>query len=297
MEIIEAVPILEEYITNTNVPINDYIEWQVGNTYNEDQRVVYGTSVYQSLIASNLGNQPDTSPTSWVRVSAVNRFKAFDNLISSGTENNNLISYNIELPITVNSIAMFGLSAEEVQIFIIDTVTGQHLMNQRYQLISEADVYDGWSYFFSPIEYETQLVLTDLPAWAGESIQIRIRAPNGVAEVSEILIGTNHEIGETLVDTEMGLIDYSFRQRNEFGDIQITERGYTNKVTYKFAFETEDARRIRNLMARIRNKVSVFHAGRDNDQFGLTVPGFYKDFNVPLTSVLSYGSLEVESLI
>jgi hypothetical protein len=41
----------------------------------------------------------------------------------------------------------------------------------------------------------------------------------------------------------------------------------------------------------------VFSGGDGADQYGVTIPGFYKDFSVPLTTNVSFGSLEVESLI
>lgn len=39
--------------------------WNIGNTYNVGDIVSYGSLTYVSLIASNTGNEPDTSPTDW----------------------------------------------------------------------------------------------------------------------------------------------------------------------------------------------------------------------------------------
>lgn len=41
------------------------VEWDVGSTYNIGDAVVYEGLSYNSLVGSNLGNQPDTSPSEW----------------------------------------------------------------------------------------------------------------------------------------------------------------------------------------------------------------------------------------
>ena len=297
MQIIESYQVTEAEMQSSNVALGDYPNWNSGTTYANSERVVVGNKIYQSVQAANDDHPPATSPLWWVEVGAVNRWRAFDDSLSAMTTNLEDIRYDLRFPRTLNAVAMFGLNASEVQIYLVDTATSDRIYDRTFSLVTSEDVYDAWTYFFNPLEYKTSLVVTDLPLWANTELRIRIRAPGTEAMVSEIICGINHLVGETLDGTEIGLIDYSYKERDEFGNLKVKERGYSQKVNYQFIFTTEDGRRIRDLMTRIRTKVAVYHAGRENDKFGVTIPGFYKDFNVPLTTEVSYGSLEVESLI
>lgn len=51
--------------TGVNIP-----PYSAGTTYVIDNVVVFGGNIYRSLVASNLGNQPDTSSTEWNRLAS-----------------------------------------------------------------------------------------------------------------------------------------------------------------------------------------------------------------------------------
>jgi hypothetical protein len=44
---------------------NTVAVWAGGNTYAQYNTVEYGTKIYRSKVAGNIGNQPDTSPNQW----------------------------------------------------------------------------------------------------------------------------------------------------------------------------------------------------------------------------------------
>lgn len=51
-----------------NATFTNYPAWDVGSTYAESDRLLYGGVVYISRVDSNTGNQPDESPEQWVSV-------------------------------------------------------------------------------------------------------------------------------------------------------------------------------------------------------------------------------------
>jgi hypothetical protein len=85
-----------------------YATWASGTTYAKDAFVDYGTHIYQSLVNSNTGNQPDTSPTQWVLVGPDNTHAMFDDQISTATNSTSPLTVVLATGLA-NSMAMFGL--------------------------------------------------------------------------------------------------------------------------------------------------------------------------------------------
>lgn len=297
MNIMEPVTVAEANLVSSNVPETDHAAWSSATTYALADRVIRNHRVYESVQAGNTNHDPltDTTSTWWLNVSATNRWKAFDGGLSDPVTQTGDVSYVLSFSKTADCVALFGLNAETVRVQITDPVEGV-IHDQTYPLISSEEVHDGWTYCFAPFTFSTDLMVRSLPIYSGCDLEITVHS-TGPTEVGEILIGVDHYIGKTLVDTAIGLQDYSVKERDAWGAMQIVERDFTRTVDYRFAFATEDAQRIQRIMSRIRARVAVFSGGDGAAQYGLNIPGFYKDFSVPLTSNVSFGSLEVESLI
>ncbi|RLL62804.1 hypothetical protein DYS74_15840, partial [Sinirhodobacter hankyongi] len=112
----------------------------------------------------------------------------------------------------------------------------------------------------------------------------------------QIVLGRAQVLGETLVDTEIGIEDFSVKERDAFGNFTIVPRPYSDGTKFRFSFPTGDARRIRKILARVRATPAVYYAGDETSQFGTTVYGYFQNFWIPLTTSVSFGSLEVEGL-
>jgi hypothetical protein len=293
----EPVTVAEANMVSSNVPETDHAAWSSATTYALADRVIRNHRVYESVQAGNTNHDPLTDATStwWLNVSATNRWKAFDGGLSDPVMQVGDIVYTLSFSKTADCVAIFGLDAAEVQLKVTDPVEGV-IHDQTYPLISSEEVHDGWTYCFAPFTFSTDLMVRSLPIYSGCDLEVTVSS-TGATKVGEILIGDDHYIGKTLVDTAIGLQDYSVKERDAWGAMQIVERGFTRTVDYRFAFDTTDARRIQRIMSRIRARVAVFSGGDGADQYGVTIPGFYKDFSVPLTTNVSFGSLEVESLI
>jgi hypothetical protein len=293
----EPVTVAEANMVSSNVPETDHAAWSSATTYALADRVIRNHRVYESVQAGNTNHDPLTDATStwWLNVSATNRWKAFDGGLSDPATQAGDIVYTLSFSKTADCVAIFGLDAAEVQLKVTDPVEGV-IHDQTYPLISSEEVHDGWTYCFAPFTFSTDLMVRSLPIYSGCDLEVTVSS-TGTTKVGEILIGDDHYIGKTLVDTAIGLQDYSVKERDAWGAMQIVERGFTRTVDYRFAFDTTDARRIQRIMSRIRARVAVFSGGDGADQYGVTIPGFYKDFSVPLTTNVSFGSLEVESLI
>ncbi|MBO9457408.1 hypothetical protein J7376_19465 [Paracoccus sp. R12_1] len=298
MNIIEPVRITPAMLISSNVPEDDHPGWDAGTTYGNGDRVIRSHKIFESVQGGNTGHNPaaDDIGEWWVEVSATNRWRAFDLGLADPATNADSIRYELTLGRTTDAIAVFGMNAASLRVTVTDPIDGV-IHDATHALIETVSVHDAWSYCFGEISSSPDLILRDLPIWSGATLAIQISAPGGTASVGEILIGQDHPIGRTLVDTAIGLQDYSIKERDDFGGAVVVERGFTRTVDFRFVFPTEDARRIQSIMSRIRASVAVFYAGVGTDQFATSVPGFYRDFSVPLSTNYSFGSLEVESLL
>ncbi len=101
-------------------------------------------------------------------------------------------------------------------------------------------------------------------------------------------------IGECLVGTDVGIVDYSRKERDEFGDITVIERGYTDYITYRVQIETSRADEVRTKLASVR---AVLAAYVGTEKYVVTeVQGYLNNFTITLDSdTYSSLSLEVES--
>ena len=145
MQIIKPVTVTNSILTSSNVTEDDYAEWDVATTYADgDNVIVIGTThkVYESLVGSNLGNDPTTDDgTNWLEISATNRWKAFDRKISDPVTNLESIEYQLnDTGSSVTSVALFGLKGVTANV----TVTDADLVDTTYAVtVATGTRYDG----------------------------------------------------------------------------------------------------------------------------------------------------------
>lgn len=295
MRVLEPIAITPAMLTASNVPETDAPAWNVGTAYTVGQRVIRERAVYEAVTA-HTGQDPltDTASAFWLRIGAINRWKAFDGLISDPVTRTSDITYTLVPNVLADSVAFFGLDAASVRVRVTDPVDGV-VYDETRQIVDNTRVFDGWTYCFEPIRYDSQEIFTGVPIYTGASVDVTV-AGTGTRLLGQIVLGVAHKIGDTLADTEIGFIDFSRKDRDDFGNAIIVPRAFAQTATFQFSFPTDDARRVRGILARIRATPAVYFAGDNTSQFGTTIYGFFRDFSVPLTTNISFASLEVEGL-
>ena len=300
MKLIRPTIISNAHLTSSNVAENDHDAWDISTDYATDAFViVIGTThkIYKAVQASG----PATSPvnptvdngTYWTPQSATNRWKAFDQKISAKVENASAIEYIFDNLGLIDGFALFGLEAESAQLIITN---GTEVYNQTIDLIDTDAIVDGYSYFFEPISYKPTVIFAEVPPYSFATYQVIISA-SGTAKVGQIVLGRNYVIGNSLFGTSIGLIDYSVRQDDGFGNWNIIQRAYSETVDFDVIMDTGSAQRTRQLMSSIRATPVVFFADETLSAYGTVAYGFFKDFSVVLSGpVKSKFSLEVEGL-
>lgn len=144
--------------------------------------------------------------------------------------------------------------------------------------------------------YKSEAVFQGIPGTAGRSIGIIISADVGNALVGEISLIKSYALGE-VTQAEIGIVDYSRKDRDTFGNPTLIRRNFSQTVDYTFFFPLSQARQIQNFLAYLR-AVPVVYYDTDNVQdWGTNVLGFYNDFSIPLTADgYCFATLAVESM-
>lgn len=303
MRIIEPIAITEAMMLASNVAETDAPAWDAAASYTAGDpeanvpadRVLRGHAIYQAVAAST-GRDPlaDTASAFWVRLGATNRWRAFDKLISDPVTQSGDITYRLRPDRRVDAIAFFGVAAASIRVTVTDPVDGV-TYDRTHGLVDNSAVTDWWSYFFEPVIIVDHDVSEGIPAYTGTQIDITLSS-DGLTSVGQIVLGQSQRLGETLVETGIGLADFSIKERDAWGNAIIVERPYSDATKFQFSFPTAEARRIRKILAGLRATPAVYYAGDETGQFGTTVYGFFKDFWIPLTCNVSFGNLEVEGL-
>lgn len=222
-------------LISTNVAESDYPLWDNTTTYALGDMRIYLTTnthwVVKSLVASNLGNTPtglDTD-TKWVKVSETNRWKMFDLKQTSQTVNAETISVTVANASMVNGAYFGNITGTTLTISGVDQYDAS-IYSSTVSLVDNSNVYDPWTYFFAPILYKSDYVVTDLPPYGLTKYTITISQPGGNAKCGTFLMGQVTDFGDTSYGMTSGLLDYSVKRANEFGDYILTERAYSKTL-------------------------------------------------------------------
>lgn len=298
LQVIPPVPITDSILTSSNVAEADYGVWNSGTTYSLGQRVIMTTGVhkiYESLQASNLNQNPTTSPTWWIEVSATNRWKMFDNSNTTRTTNSNTIFVTLTPGRVVNSVALLELSAKEITIKVTDPIDGI-VYNQTFDLNDYGNINNWWNYYFDPISRRTSLVVTNLPSYGSAAIEITIDNTGSSAECGVCQIGSVSAIGEGIeLGASVGILDYSVKQRDDFGNYQIVQRSYSKRTKFSMAVLNTQIDSLQKLLTSLRTTPCIWIG--DPNYESTIVYGYYKDFDIVINQhIVSDCNLEIEGL-
>lgn len=304
MKIISPVEVDNTILVSSNVSEDDYAEWASGTTYNTgDNVIVIGTThkAYESLVDSNTGNDPTTDDgTNWLELGATNRWKAFDQKISDQVENTTSIEYAFANTGTyVTGVALFGLSAAEVNVTVTDSGTNGdgEVYNETISLIDNRNVVDWYTFFFEEVIYTDEAQFIDIPPYFDAEVDITISGETGATvKVGQIVFGGLVDIGLTTYGTSISIEDFSRKETDIFGNFIVIERPFSKLVDFDVRYLTENSGSVLRTLALYRAKPIVY-IGSDDVSYGTTVYGFYRRFDLNLeTPSYSLASIEVEGL-
>jgi len=276
-----------------------YSAWSSATTYAKNAKVDHGSHYYNSLVNSNLNNNPDTSPTFWENIGPDNVHAMFDGQVATETT-----KATSPLVVTVacgivNSVALLGLTGKTLKIEMRDGGASPPVYSRTVDLEGSI-ILDWYMYFFEPFEQLSEVVLTDLPPYSGGQITMTLSSGSAVA-IGEFLVGTVYALGEMALEhgATIGIIDYSRKDTDpDTGLTTFVQRAYSKRMSGQFLIENGSISGVQKILSGVRAVPSVYIGSEDTDYSALIVYGFYRDFSIDIAyPTHSFCRIEVEGLI
>lgn len=281
----------------TNVPENDYAEWNVGTTYNEGDRVILTSThrIYESLLGSNTGNDPTltSSPTYWIEVGPTNRWAVFDTSVSTSTVQANNITYTLEPGSAINLLAVLNVNnGTEVTVTLNSpSQSPTEVYSKTISLASVPIASNWWNWFFGTKIEQTQAIFDDIPPYTDAVVTIEIVGGSDLS-VGVIMLGQQKLFGLGIkYGARVGIQDYSRKETNEFGDTILVQRAFAKRARVDLFLEKFEVDSLQRELSRIRATPVLWILS--NDYESTTLFGFYKNFEI-LISYPEHADCELE---
>ena len=290
-------------LTHTDIAETDYDEYNPATTYGDGDNVME-TAVgihhnYESLQAGNVGHTL-TDTAWWLDLGATNRWQVFDAKTGSQTTATGAsMHYDLTPAEVIDAIALLNLDATSVQIVGVDPVAGE-IYNESYNLVTTVAVLDWYMYWFEPIIRATDLVKTDLatigiPPYTDAVWTITITNTDSIAACGEIVVGLQATLGALEYGAEAGIVDYSTKTADAYGNFTITERAYSKRNSYDVTVFNTAVNEVFRLLSVYRATALVWVGHEDYTMF--IVYGFYKDFRIGMRyPAYSIMTIDIEGL-
>lgn len=263
-------------------------------TYAKDAFVDYGTHIYQSLVNSNTGNQPDISPTQWVLIGPDNTHAMFDDQTSTATTSSSPLTVVLDTGLC-NSLGLLGLVGSQVVVTVKDD-TGGNVVYSKTISLDGTFIYDWYQYFFEPYVQIGEVVLTDLPPYLTAELTVSLTG-TGTIQIGTLTWGTQYDLGDVEYGAGLGIIDYSKKETDEFGVTTFVRRDFSKRLTARLMLPNNQLNRVQRVLADLRAQPAIWVTTDVSDLAPLTVYGFFRDFNIEVAyPTESFCSLEIEGL-
>ena len=281
--------------------------------YGAGDLVRYGTNIYRSLQANNQNRTPtninwwvlistlaDYNPVNypllWTKLSSTNKWAMFDGEINSRTTRANSLTVTFTTGI-INSLAVINTNASTIKITVRDGLDGT-IIYQDMQGLSGV-VLDWYEYFFNLLDnVKASVIFQTIPPFGTSHVTLEFTGGSDLA-VGEVIFGSTYEFGYTQEGLSSGIIDYSKKETDEFGNATLIKRAYSKTMQANIFVENYKLNQVQRLMYNLRATPTVWIATEDPylEEAGI-VYGFYKDFSSTISyPTMTMMSLEVEGLI
>lgn len=243
-------------------------------------------------------NIPVTNTDYWLETGSTNKWKMFDGSVQSQTSNPSNIILTLNTTATYfDTMAFLNVNATSVRV-IVNTTDGT-VYDKTATLSSTSGIVDWYSYFFTPITRQTDVIFDGIPKYGSATITIVISAPSGAAACGACIIGASRDISADKLGVEhgakLGIQTYDVKQRDDFGNYTILERAFNRRADWTVYIEPTEVDGIINLLSSIRAKPILYIGGKNYNSN--IVYGFYKDFDIEIAyPTYSICTIQLEGL-
>ena len=298
MRVIKSVVTTDTILTSSNIPEDEYPAWVSGTSYTALDKVIYEHKIYERIVTGAGTTTPDLDQINWLDSGYTNRYRMFDNIISSVSSRTGGIEFTLTPNQVINGIALLNVNASTVRVVMNDPIEGV-VYDRTKELRSSSNVIDYYSYFFAPLinlgDLDTAIFL-DLPNKPTATITVYVSSGVGLVEVGEVVYGVQSIVGRTNYGTAIGITSYSRKDKDEFGKVTVIKRKNSKYADYDIDIDNTNLAFVQRLFQDIDSVPCVFIGNPEMEE--LIVYGFYKDFKATISfPTVSKCTLRVEGLV
>ena len=298
MRVIKSVVTTDTILTSSNIPEDEYPAWVSGTSYTALDKVIYQHKIYQRIVTGVGTTPPDLDQVNWLDGGYTNRYRMFDNIISSVSSRTGGIEFTLTPNQVINGIALLNVNASTVRVVMNDPIEGV-VYDRTKELRSSSNVIDYYSYFFAPLinlgDLDTAIFL-DLPNKPTATITVYVSSGVGLVGVGEVVYGVQSIVGRTNYGTSIGITSYSRKEVDEFGNVTVIKRKNSKYADYDVDIDNTNLAFVQRLFQDIDSVPCVFIG---NPEMGESIVyGCYSDFKATISfPTVSKCTLRVEGLV
>lgn len=298
MRVIKSIETTDAILTYSNISEDEYPVWVSGTSYVAGQSVIYQHKIYEAIINNSSTTTPDLDQTNWLEIGATNRYRMFDNVISSVSSRTGGIVFTLTPKQSIDSLVLINVNAAKVRVVMNDPIDG--VVYDATKIVRSSDeVTDYYTYFFAAIDKSKDLdsvVFSDLPIKPTASITVYITSGLSYVEVGEVVYGTMTVVGRTNYSTAIGIKSFSRKETDEFGKVTVVKRKNSKYAEYDIDIDNPNLSTVQKFFAEIDSVPCVFIGNENLEE--LIVYGFYSDFKATISfPTVSKCTLRVEGLV
>ena len=277
---------------------NTYAEWSSGTTYSLGTSVSYGIyGTYVSLQNSNLNQNPLTATTYWVRSGPTNKMAAFDDQISSVSSSTGDIIFAVTAS-SIDTVALLNVNGSRTAVAVSDASLKTPIYHNTQQLTG-GDSVDWYGYFFYDADtVRTTSIYLDITTASNVLISIKVSGV-GTTSIGTFVTGVLKNLGNTQYGVSAGIIDYSRKDTDEFGNVTFIKRNYSKRINASVTLTNANLNKVQRILYQLRATPVLWLASTDIQfEEPLITYGFYRDFSTEISyPTHSICNLQIEGLI
>lgn len=297
MQVIVPKPITDAVLASSTVAEADYPAWNSATAYAVGDHCILASvhRVYKCLTA-HTNKQPDTDVASvtpsWQEVGYTNRWRMFDPYVNTLTTKSDGIQVVLDAS-SCDSVALFNLSGSDV---LLELLVDEEVVFSQSITLATRSVGSWYDWFFT--EFDTVAdVRAKFPVYYSAQLRITV---GGDAACGNVVVGRTRDIGSSLYEPTVGLLDYSRKVTDaNFGNTFLQQGAFSKRTSVPVEVRSNRVDYVFKTLAALRGRPAVWLCDNGQPTFEcMQVYGFYRDFNIVISGpVMSQCSLEIEGLI
>lgn len=269
-----------KFVSST-LPENDHPVYAAGTTYALGARVIVTTGfhkIYESLVGGNVGFFPPNNPDKWVEVGPTNRWAAFD--LSGGTFSTGTTMFEFVLTgDRIKAMAFLELDATNVRVRASSPALGQYY-DESFSASDLSVIMDWFAYFTEGFKTSNDIIVQGIPQEMNSTYTITIEG-TGEISVGTFLYGEDVSFGFTQYNAKAGIIDYSRKEVDQFGRIQLVKRAFSKRMDVTIFMDRSVTDKFYRFLTDVRATPALWIGAKDQFEM-LNIFGFYRDFTIDI---------------